>query len=427
VSLAFNAIIVLIVAGPLLAVVGNTAAGLFPVLITAAGLAAVAADARNADADQFWRAGGNLFWLALTVPFWILLQLCPLPPSLSHPIWSSANEALQTGSFGHITADLGATLRSLMSALAAIGLVTVTMVAGRDRRRAELLLLAASAITTLLALAVLGQNFIAIGSLTKVPADVSIHLASFGVVLNLATVLLAVERRETRHAQAAPFVPIGIGGAVGVVINGLALLQTGGLSSGMATGFGLAVLLLLLIVRRLGLTLWPRAALMTALFVGGTLLAGWLFDKNPNAPALLRFVPALPAEQAGSLARMLTDGRWFGSGAGTFEDVARIYQGADTAAVLMAPTTASALSIELGWVGLIAVLALAGALLVAFIRGALRRGRDWFFSGAAAACVTIAACEAFIGSGLLHPAVATLTAIIVGLGLSQRYGQTARQ
>jgi hypothetical protein len=124
---------------------------------------------------------------------------------------------------------------------------------------------------------------------------------------------------------------------------------------------------------------------------------------------------------------MITDGRWLGAGAGTFDAVARIYQNPEASSALVAPSAAVALLVDMGWVGLLGAALASVTFLVDLFRGALERGRDSFFPSAAAACLTFAVGEAFVGAGLLHTSVVTVLAVITGLGLSQSVSQTSRQ
>ena len=167
-SLAFNAIILLIAAVPVIATAGGIIVVSCQMLVIAFGLIAVALSARNIDATQFERATLGILWAFALIPLWIVVQLLPLPPSISHPIWISANEALQRQSLGHLSVDVGESLAALCSILGMIALVSISIVVGRDRRRAELILFAASAITTLLALNRLAQNFLPTRSSTSV-------------------------------------------------------------------------------------------------------------------------------------------------------------------------------------------------------------------------------------------------------------------
>lgn len=425
-SLAFNAIIVLIAVGPVLAFLSSASAIVFQMLLVAIALIAVAADARHLDATQVRRASAGIVWILLLLPLCLLVQILPMPSLLAHPVWSSANDALQTSAFGHISVDTGDTTAALLSVLSVIGLVMVTIVVGRERRRAELILLAASAVATLSGLSVLLQSFkpLAASLASKIPGDVAISLSSVGLVLNLAIMTLAFERRETRHQAAAPFLPIGLAAAVGVLVNAAALLLAGNASSSVVTGFGVALFVMLIVIRRFDLGRWPVMALSSAMIAAAVILAGWLLNTNAGGSTLVRLVPHAGATP--QLERMLAEARWIGAGAGTFQDLARIYQDSDVAATIVAPSTAVSWAVEIGWLGLFGAVVMSLVLLTKLFRAALRRGRDWFYSGVAAAAVTITTFGAFLGAGLLHPAVATVLGIVVGLGLSQGISQSAR-
>lgn len=425
-SLAFIAIILLIAFGPLLAFLSSGSSVLFQMLLVAVSLIAVAADARHLDAMQVRRASAGIWWILLLVPLCIVIQLLPMPGFLANPVWASAHEALHDGGFGHITVDRGATIAALLTVLSAIGLVMVTIVVGRERRRAELILFAASAVATLSGLSIFFQSIkpIAASLAARIPLDVATNLGSIGLALNLAIMTLAFERRETRHQAAAPFLPIGIAAAIGVLVNSAALLQTGDTSSLVVTGFGVALFVILIVIRRLDLGRWPVLALSIALAAAALILMGWLLNKSPTGSTLMRFVPG--SASLAQIERLLSEARLVGTGAGTFEEIARIYQDSDASAALAPPSTAIAWAVELGWLGLVGAIVIGLVILTKLFRAALRRGRDWFYSGAAAACVAIVSFEALMGAGLLHPAVAAVLALVVGLGLSQGFSQSAR-
>lgn len=427
-SLAFTVLILAITAGPVLAVPGGVTAQLVPMILATIGLISVAISARQSDVAQFQRATSGLLWLALLGPLLIMLQLLPLPATMSHPIWLSASEALGSPSVGHLTVDVGASIAALLALLAATALAMVTIVVARDRRRAELLLFAASTVCGLIGVATLLQS---VEVLSTVPAfklsrDMAIDLNGFGVVLNLAVMLLAFERRETRHQAAAQYIPIGIGGLIGVLINLAALLETRTGSSGIGAGFGVYVLLLIVVIRRIDLGPWSIAVLGLATLAGVAILVGWLIDRNPGRPALLRFTTTLPAESTTVIERLLSEGRWTGSGAGTFSDIARIFQTGEDSQALRPPSTAIALWVEMRWIGMLGALAVSLTLLATLLRNALERGRDSFYAAAAAACIAAATAEAFAGAGLLQPSVGAMLAIVTGLGLAQGISQYAR-
>ncbi|RZN20687.1 hypothetical protein CWO90_34105 [Bradyrhizobium sp. Leo121] len=81
---------------------------------------------------------------------------------------------------------------------------------------------------------------------------------------------------------------------------------------------------------------------------------------------------------------------------------------------------------ETGWIGLALAIAIVLSLLTGLVSGALRRGRDSFFSAAAAASLCFAVVQGFAGPGLLRAGAIVCLAAIAGLGLSQSVSQAAR-
>jgi hypothetical protein len=425
-SVAYYSLIFLIAAALILPLAGGEFGTTLQMAAIAVGLMAVAFSVRNTDVQHFSRASARPLWIFILVPLLVAAQMMPMPLWLAHPIWASANEALQTQSFGYVTADLGETLNVLFSAIATIAIVCVTIVVAKDRRRAELILFALSAIAALHALFVLARGILPT-TVTRLgfAGDVSPDLSAFGLVLNLAVVQLAIERRETRHVTSRAII-IGLAGLVGAFINGTALYQSGNAGTGAAIGFGLCAFALILIVRRLDLAPLSTIALCAATLVGVLIVVTWLLEKGPSDSALLRLVPAISSDARAALERIIADGHWFGAGAGTFTAIGRIYD-PQVSGALVAPSTAVALLVDTGWIGLVGAILASITFLVNLFRGALERGRDSFFPAAAAACLTFTLGEAFVGAGLLQTSVVTVVAVITGLGLSQSVSQTTRQ
>jgi hypothetical protein len=182
--------------------------------------------------------------------------------------------------------------------------------------------------------------------------------------------------------------------------------------------------LLILVIRRLDLSALAATALSLAALIGAGIVVAFLFEKGSGS-ALLRLSPELSGEMKATLERMLADTRWFGAGAGSFGAVVRIYQ-SDAGEPLTAPSTAAAIFVDMGGIGLFATIVVGAALLVRLFFGALARGRDSFFPAASAACVCFALVDMFAGPGLLYPAAVLCLSTIVGLGLSQSVGQSSR-
>lgn len=421
-QLAFNFIILLASSSPLLVFLSSANAFLFQMLLVSAALFALAAQAGPPEAAQLRRVVSGMTWVAALVPSYLVFQLLPLPALLAHPVWASANEAAETNSFGHITADLGATLAALIYVLTVFGLVLVLIAVGRERKHAELILILASAVAPLSGLLVFARDLGLIPETfaATFPNDAAIGMISVGLVLNLALFVLA----KRRHKAEGVRVWIGAGAAVGVLVNAAALVHAGHGPDALAVGFGSTLFVALVVLRYFNMEGWFAAAFSLTLVATATILAGRLLNTISNEAWLLRLAPApgsLPLTE-----RLLGEATWFGAGAGTFEVVSRIYQESDALSSSKAPSTAITWVIELGWTGLFGALFVSTVICAKLYLAALRRGRDWVYAGAGAASIAVAAFGTLTGNGLQHPLLATTLTLVVGLGLSQSVSSSSR-
>ncbi|MEY9593979.1 hypothetical protein ABIA06_006270 [Bradyrhizobium yuanmingense] len=419
-SLAYFALIVSIVSASALEIAGATLGAQLGTMAAALGLLAAASSSRKADYEHYLRATSWGRWILLAIPLCIAAQLAPLPLRFAHPIWASAHEVIGGLSLGPITADIGLTVNALLLALAAISLLGVAILVVRNRGRAELVLFVLSGVTAISAL-MLDLHRLSPALAGSVPHDLTTSLAGLGLMLNLAVMQLAAERAETHHSIVRS-VAIGLCGLVGALVSAAAIFGLSGTNSAIAAAFGVVLILLILVIRRLDLSPLAASALSVAALIGAAIVLTFLFEKD-SGPILLRLVPEMGAETKAALERMLADTRWFGAGAGTFSAVGRIYQ-SDAGAVLTAPSAAISVFAGMGWVGLVAMIAVSLLALVRLFVGALQRGRDSFFPAAAAACVLFALVQSFAGPGLLHPAAILCLSVILGLGLSQSVSQS---
>ncbi|MGX1166188.1 hypothetical protein AB7M16_002454 [Bradyrhizobium sp. USDA 372] len=419
-SLAYFALIVSVVSASALDIAGATFGAQLGTLAAALGLLAAAFSARKADYEHYVRATSWGRWILVAIPLCIAAQLAPLPLRFAHPIWTSAHEVIGGLSLGPITADIGLTVNALLLALAAISLLGVAILVVRNRIRAELVLFVLSGVTAISAL-MLDLHRLSPALAATVPHDLTTSLAGLGLMLNLAVMQLAAERAETHHSVVRS-VAIGLCGLVGALVSAAAIFGLSGTNSAIAAAFGVVLILLILVIRRLDLSPLAASALSIAALAGAAIVLTFLFEKS-SGPILLRLVPEMGAETKAAFERMLADTRWFGAGAGTFAAVGRIYQ-SDASAVLTTPSAAISVFAGMGWVGLIAMIAVSLLALVRLFFGALQRGRDSFFPASAAACVLFALVQSFAGPGLLHPAAILCLAVIVGLGLSQSVSQS---
>ncbi|WP_245481464.1 hypothetical protein [Bradyrhizobium sp. LVM 105] len=390
-------------------------------MTAALSLLAATATARKADSDHYVRATSWGRWILMAIPLCIAAQLVPLPLSLAHPIWASAHEVLGGLSLGPITADIGLTVSALLLAVAAVSALGVTILVVRDRGRAELVLFVLAGIAAVSALTLDLHRLSPAGAQAAATSELATTLAGFGLVLNLAIMQLAAERAETHHSLLRSIV-LGLLSLVGALISALAIFGLSGTNSAVAASFGIALILLILVIRRLDLSPLAAGALALAALIGAAIVLTFLFEKG-SGPVLLRLVPEMSVETKAALERMLADTRWFGAGAGTFAALGRIYQ-SDIGAILTAPSAATAVFAEMGWLGLAALIAASLIALVRLVFGALQRGRDSFFPASAAACLLFALVQSFAGPGLLRPAAILCLSVIVGLGLSQSVSQS---
>jgi hypothetical protein len=429
-AISFGLLIVLIAVAPVLAI---THGWLGPQLLSLAVaiMLLLSPGAPEADVRGSLAIFRPLAAAALLPAAWMLLQIIPVPlGSIEHPIWRSAAAALSKPISGHVSVDLGYTLRALFGYLTLISLSFSTSVLARNRERAETILLALCAITTFIAAElILFRAFVKPRNSPSDFADSLVALAAFGTILNVAFVVRTVERYETR-GQRQPqslrtYVGMMLSGAIGAVICLIALIYSTTYDVLIAMAFGLVVVCLVVLLRRLNLGRWTVATVCAAVFVACGGVIALRFAANPLISPLFRFTKIETAEAGDPTLRMISDASWAGSGVGTYPGLAAIYRDAAGAPGDAAINTITSVVLEWGRVGLLIATVLVIQLLVVLFRGALSRGRDSFYAAAAAACLVTAFCEAYCDASFTAITVQMLAAIIIGLGLSQTVGQRA--
>jgi hypothetical protein len=434
-SIAFHLLTALLAMTPVLAVGGGSLAqhliALGAAIILVA--SAMSPQAELATTAQLLKR----FSLAVLFPIlWMTFQAIPLPfDSIANPIWPTTRTALNEPSLpGHISLDPGATLRSLASYLTILSLVASTAILTRDRQRAETTLLVLSTVTTLISVEALVAQLdlfagLILGASTTAASPLA-AAAALGVLINGAIIFMALERHlkrttaDNRLAGSATFgLILGLSG-IAISLAAINALAQGSLFA--ATGVGFLVIPFVAIVRRLDFRSWPSAILLAVLIAMAG--AASLPHFQPDASAgLLAFLPSAGQNSASLVIsqRALSDASWQGSGVGTFGLLSRAYQDFGGAPALVPASTAVSIAIEWGWPALVILAGFATQFFLFAVRGAIRRGRDSFFSSAAAAGVVLIVCESLLDSSLLNPAVQILIAVLVGLGLSQSAGRTS--
>lgn len=305
-----------------------------------------------------------------------------------------------------------------------------------DRRRAELILFILLAVSTGLALVLAFHNvggFIFLGELGSTGPRPAIALsASIATVLALTTLVYAVERFETRHTH-ADFGHLGhVATLTAAIICFVVALVTMMIFmpkvQWLPMLMGLGTFLLIIGFRRAGVS--ARFGFLVPLATLGIPVVIALQATGNGSPDIaLRFAVDTAAPHLEVAQRILSDIGWLGSGAGTFADadIAPLYGDASEQAYLSsAPTSVAALIVSFGRPLTWLILAAAVSVIVRLVYGALGRGRDSFFTAAAASCLVVAVIEAFVDASLLQSTSLILIATVLGLGVAQSISRTAR-
>lgn len=373
--------------------------------------------------------------LAIVPAVWIVLQCLPMPfNGLRHPIWISAEAALGQPLWGSVSISPGDTLLALARYLSACGLFFVATAVSIDRQRAEFLLWSLSAVTTLLSLLLVAHNlggFVFLGEISSIGTRASIATAvMFGTVFSCATLIYAIERYETRRSRAdfsRAFFIMTIALAISsLVITLSTVILFTSKPATFAAMSGVGTFVLIVGFRRIGLGSKMGFVLAAvAITVPLSIIARDFFASIPDLS--LRFLTNAPSSSVAQVQRMITDSGWAGSGAGTFAALLPIYQDpANPMTASIAPTTMAGFLIELGrpamWLSIIAALTVFAWL----TRGALRRGRDSFFTAAGAGCTVVLALEAFFNASLATSMTIVIATTTLGLAVSQSVSRTAR-
>ncbi len=414
-----------------LALDGEVLPSLVPIPV-AIGLVAIARDNDLADRRRVSALVWPLALCAAVLTCWILAQMLPLPVArtppfawlgeLVHPVWTSAAEALQKPIVGRITVDLGATAVALVRVLSLVGVVALTLAVTIDRERAQVVLLGLTIATASIAVVATGAELLGFAGFAA--RGEALDSACLGAVLALACGALAYERGTSRRRK-GDGVRLRLG-MVGIVSAGaflaclLAILAARSGSLLFAVASGLATFCAVVLVRRLALGRWGAVAIGATAFVIGVALVSGAAGTNPDPR--FAFVRANPVSLE-LTQRILADAPALGTGAGTFQSLVPIYRPTDAGTVFLNAVTAAAkISIELGRPILWLCVAVAVLTVLGLLRGALRRGRDYFYPAAGAASLVTLTLLVFVNVGLFGPALSLLAAVVLGLALAQAEG-----
>jgi hypothetical protein len=430
-NFGFSLLIGLTALAPVFAVADGLVAQQFIALSASVALIVVAATSRTVDLKQAAEITRWVRFIALIPAIWLIVQIVPLPNSLTHSIWASASAALHEELFGHISVDPGKTINALVQYLVGCVLVAICILVLRERRRAELMLfvLCGSSTSMTFGLALTRSGYL--GAIEQASSSLDINetlvaVSMIGLLVNLAAAVRIVERYDGKHGQtkktyrsAGLKFLICMAAAISCL---LALASVASLNIGIVAAFGVTTFVSIQLIRRIEFSPWLTGVFCATTVVAAAMIVAWRYDGARPVSMALQFAPATSADIIGAVQRMISDASWTGNGGGTYAGLLPVYREAGLS-IAKAPTTAAAIAIEWGGPALVIAVAMTIELTVVLLLGALARGRDSFFSAAATACAVMLLGEAFCDATLLQSAVALIGEIVIGLGLAQSVGR----
>ena len=374
----------------------------------------------TSELNRFSKLLGPTAFIVLFIPcLWMLLQVLPISiRSLANPVWVSAATALDQPFVGAISLDISATLLSLARYCAILAAAFVTATVTLDKQRAERVLTLLTGIATLIAAELIGYN---LGYL-RLPGyehlgertDAMI-IAIIGFILSCATTIRTYERLDgTQHRKSRKMAIVAASASMAALFICLsAILISGDPVLFLAALFGAGILIAVLAIRR-----WRYGPLGQAGIAAAAAVA--VFGFFAAVPSKKDADPTLALSTQGqisSIERMLSDAKWGGSGAGSFEALLPIYR--DTADSLEIPTAAATIAIEMGrpFLWTCVIVALMGA--STLFGRALLRGRDYVYSSAGAGCIIALLISSFANDGILGWTPSLMISVVCGLAFAQ--------
>jgi len=361
---------------------------------------------------------------------WVVFQLLPLRV-LTHPIWKSAEAALQHPLAGTISVDPGASIIALGHYLSVAVIAFLSAAVAVDRQRAEWILFALTAAVTVIALIVLTHDLFLPGAwLAAYARTQAIDCAGLGTIIAAAACIRVIERSETRHTSPQRWIPIlsqsFIACSAALVICGAALTLGANHEVLFASGCGLLALACLVSIRRFGFGLWGIAGIAVPA-AGIAIILVALHPTERGTSVLLAFAGDTQRSLTALNERMLDDAPLVGTGAGTFAALAPIYREMDDPpSGPVASTAAGAFAIELGEPMLWLITAATAGSILMLLRASLLRGRDSFYAAMGGSGLITLLLLAFINAGLLGTATGLIAAAALGLAIAQSKSRTVQ-
>jgi hypothetical protein len=359
---------------------------------------------------------------------WVIVQVLPLGV-FAHPIWKSAQAALQQPNAGTISVDSGASVVALGQYLALTAVAFLSAAIAVDRQRAEWILFALTGAVTLIALIVLHDVLLPGTLLPAFARAQAVDCVAMGTIITTAACIRTIERYETRHSHPQRSLPAlrltFLACSVAPAVCGASLILGTTREVLFATVYGLLALACMMIIRRFRLGLWLAVGIAASALGIATMLAAAHLGQRASVTLVFATPPtaSLPALSE----RVLEDAPLVGTGAGTFAAVAPIYRELDDPPPDSAAATAAAtFAIELGAPMLWLTVAATVAFIITLLRASLQRGRDSFYPAMGGACLITLLLLVFTNAGLLGAATGLLLAATLGLAFAQSQSRTLK-
>lgn len=427
---AFFALSSLIILLPTLMMADGILASGVASTIAAIAIFAAAFTLHLSDLNRFSRLLRPAAFIVLLVPcLWMLLQVLPISyHSLANPIWTSASVALDKRFAGAISPDIGATLLSLVRYCAVLAASVVAALIALSRQRADNILSLLTGIAALIAAALIGYElehpFLSGYENLSARAD-AVNVAIIGLILSSAKIIRAYAHVDgLRDRKSRMLAALGASASIAVLFICLyAILIYGDPVLLLAGLFGVGSPVCVLVIRRWRLGPLGQAGIAAI----GALAVFGLFAIAPAKKDADSTLALSTRDQTSSIERMLSDTRWTGSGAGSFDALLPIYRATDEMDSVEAPTAAATLAIEMGrpflWTGI--AIGLLGAATL-FRRAGLRR-RDYIYASAGAGCILAFLITLFANDGALGLGTSMMTGMVCGLAFAQSKSTYDRQ
>ena len=382
-----------------------------------------------------------LFCLACV---WIWIQTLSITPGAwHHPAWTIASEALDRPLDGSVSINPSGTVTDLISLLGVAAVFLIAVFEGRDPQQARRLVVAVALIGFAYAIYGLvvffsGNEWVA-WSPKRFYADslssTFVNRNSYGVFAGLATLAAVAllttglaaatarhKRMQDRLESWLQFVS-GYGGIwLLAVLTGLtAQLLSASRAANAASLVGIAVFLAIyLAVRRT-----KAPILLTSLLLSTLLVTGFFMLSGDVLSDRLQMSDGTLETRADIYELTLiaiNDHFWLGAGYGAFEDAFRLYSGLFDG---FGPAFSAAHSVYLETIFELGVPAAIGLFLSVAIcvyvcaRGIFVRRRDRMYPALAISATLIVGLQGIVDFAIQTPSIATLYAVILGLGVAQ--------